>query len=92
MIELGEQIVHTGWRPDVLSVRLPLLSFRAPQNPEDGEQITEEVDKGCSEFCVAEGTVIRTAGILIHSRLKVLAVNLSPPSGRLWLLCWLNWV
>ena len=45
----------------------------------------EEVDKGCSKFCITVGAVIRTAGILIHSRLKVLAVNLSRPSGRLWL-------
>jgi len=45
----------------------------------------EEVDRRCSEFCITVSTVIRTAGILIHSRLKVLAVNLSRPSGRLWL-------
>ena len=30
----------------------------------------EEVDKGCSEFCVTVGTVTRTAGILIRSRVK----------------------
>ena len=42
----------------------------------------EEVDKGCREFCITVGTVTSTAGILIHSRLKVLAVNLS---RRLWL-------
>jgi len=41
----------------------------------------EEVDKGCSEFCITVGTVNRTASILIHSQLKVLAVNLS----QLWL-------
>jgi len=35
----------------------------------------EEVHIGCSEFCVTVGTATRTAGILIHSRLKVLAVN-----------------
>jgi len=45
----------------------------------------EKVDKGCSVFYVTVGTVIRTAGILIHSRLNALAVNLSWPSGRLWL-------
>ena len=45
----------------------------------------EEVDKGCSEFCVTVGTVTRPADILIRSRLKELAVNLSRPSGRLWL-------
>ena len=58
-----------------------------------------EVDKGCREFCVTVGTVTRTAGILIHSRLKVLAVNLNQPFGRLWLYaglmvsdnhCWLK--
>ena len=43
--------------------------------------IMREVDKGCSEFCVTLSTV----GILIHSRLKALAVNLSQPSARLWL-------
>ena len=42
----------------------------------------EEVDKGCSKFCITVGTVTRTAGILIHSQLKALAVNLNGPSGR----------
>ena len=37
----------------------------------------EEVDKGYSEFCITVSTETRTAGILIHSRLKALAVNLS---------------
>jgi len=37
----------------------------------------EEVDKGCSKICVTVGAVTRSAGILIHSRLKALAVNLS---------------
>jgi len=36
----------------------------------------------CSEFLITVGSVIRTTGILIHSRLKVLAVNLSQPSGH----------
>jgi len=45
----------------------------------------EEVDKGCSEFFVAVGTSTRIVSILINSRLKALAVNLSQPSGRLWL-------
>jgi len=45
----------------------------------------EEVDKVCSEFCITVGTVTRTASVLIHSRLKALAVNLNWPSGRLWL-------
>jgi len=49
----------------------------------------EEVDKGCSEFCVAVGTVTRITSILIYSRLKALAVNLSCPS---LVVCWLNWV
>jgi len=39
----------------------------------------EEVDKRCSEFCD------QNCHILIHSRLKALAVNLGQPSGRLWL-------
>ena len=52
----------------------------------------EEVDKGRSDFCITVGTVTRTASILIHSRSKSLAVNMSRPSGRLLVLCWLNWV
>jgi len=43
--------------------------------------IMEEIDKGCSEFYVTVGAVTRTVGILIHSRLKALAVNLSQPSS-----------
>jgi len=39
------------------------------------QAIIEEVDKGCSEFCVTVGTATRTACILIHSQLKALAVN-----------------
>ena len=49
------------------------------------QSVMEEVDKGCSEPFVSVGTVTRTAGILIHSWLKALAVNLIRPSGRLWL-------
>ena len=39
------------------------------------------------QFCITVGTATRTviAGILVHSWLKVLAVNLSRASGRLWL-------
>jgi len=44
----------------------------------------EEDDKGCSEFCITVDTVTRTAGI-VHSRLQVLAANLSRPCSRLWL-------
>jgi len=47
--------------------------------------VIEEVHKGRSEFCVTVGTATRTAGILIHSRLKALDVNLSWPSSQLWL-------
>ena len=59
----------------------------------------EDVDEGCSKFCVTVGSATVTAGILIHSQLKALAVNLSRPSGWLWLyagligsdsLCWLK--
>ena len=53
--------------------------------------VVEEVYKGCSKFCVTIGTVTRIASILIHSRLKVLAVNLSQPFRRL-VVCWLNWI
>ena len=46
----------------------------------------KEVHTGCSEFCATVGTVIRTAGILIYSRLKAVAVNLNWQSGQLsWL-------
>jgi len=34
----GAPIVWMGWHPDGLLVHLPLLSFPAPQSPEDGEQ------------------------------------------------------
>ena len=44
-----------------------------------------KINKQCSEFCVTVGTVTSTASIVIDSRLKVLAVNLSRPSGWLWL-------
>jgi len=30
--------------------------------------LMQEVDKGCSGFCITVGTVTRTVGILIHSR------------------------
>jgi len=42
--------------------------------------VIEEVDKGCYKFCITIGTATRTAGILIHSQLKALAVNLSRPA------------
>ena len=54
----------------------------------------EEVDIGCSEICVTVGTATRTAGILIYSRLKALAVNselanrltgLTGPNNPCWL-------
>ena len=41
----------------------------------------EEVDRVSSEFYITVGTITRTAGILLQSRLKVLAVNLSWPTG-----------
>ena len=41
------------------------------------QAVMEEVDKGCSEFCVTGGTVIRTAGILIHSRPTLVVCQLS---------------
>jgi len=45
------------------------------------QAVMEEVDKGCSEFCVTVGTATRTVSILIYRWLKVLAVNLSQSSG-----------
>ena len=41
--------------------------------------VMEEVDEGCSNITVA--TLIKTAGILIHSWLKALDVSLSRPSS-----------
>jgi len=49
--------------------------------------VVEEVGKGCSEFCITWGTVTRTTGILIHSRLKELTVNFSQLSGRCLIVC-----
>jgi len=49
--------------------------------PRRQQAVMEEVDKGCSEFCITAGTVTRTAGIPTHSWLVVLAVNLSWLSG-----------
>jgi len=54
--------------------------------------IKEEVDKGCSRFCVTVSTVTRTAGILIHSWLKVLAVKFEPAIWPTLVVCWLNWL
>ena len=47
--------------------------------------IMEDVDKEGSKFCRTVGTATKTAGILIHSWLKALAVITSSRSGRLWL-------
>ena len=80
----GALIVRMGWRPDGLSVRLPLLSSTTTKCRR-WRAVMEEVNKWCSEFCISVGAATRTAGILIHSRLKALAVDLSRPSGRLWL-------
>jgi len=44
------------------------------------QAIREEVDKECSELCTTVGTVTTTIGILIHSRIKALADNLSQPA------------
>ena len=76
--------VPMGWRPDALSVRLPVI-FPCTTKSRRWQAITQEVDKGCSEFCVTVGTVTRNASILIHRLLKAMVVNLSWPSGRLWL-------
>jgi len=52
--------------------------------------IMEEVDKGCCKCCITVGTVTRTVGILIHSRLKVLAVKFEPAIWPTLVVCWLN--
>jgi len=86
MMEMGAApIVRMGCRPDGLLVHLPVI-FACTVKSRSWRAVMEEVDKGCSEFWVTVvGTAIRTAGILIHSCLKALAVNLSRPYGRLWL-------
>jgi len=38
MMEVGALIVQMVWRPDGLSVHLPLLSLSAALNQQDGEQ------------------------------------------------------
>ena len=70
---------------DVVCAYYELVIFPSTIKSRRWRTVMEEVDKGCRKFCITVGTVIRTAGILIHSRLKALAVNLSQPSGRLWL-------
>ena len=55
------------------------LSFPAPQKSRRWRAIMEEIDKGCSEFCILNltvGTETRTAGILIYIWINALAVNL----------------
>ena len=70
---------------DVACVYYELVIFPGTIKSRRWRTVLEEVDKGCSKFCITVGTATRTAGILIHSQLKRLAVNLSCPSGRLWL-------
>jgi len=82
-MEVGAPIVRMGVASVVFPCTVKSRRWQA---------IMEEVEKGCSKFCVTVGTVTRTASILIHSRLKALAVNLSRPSSRLLVVCWLNWV
>jgi len=55
------------------------------------QAVMEEVDKGCSKFCITIGTLTRTIGVLICSWLKVFAVNLSQPSGQFRLFAGLIW-
>ena len=43
----------------------------------------EEVNKGCSKFCVTVDIVTRTAGILIHRQLNALAVHFVKPAIQL---------
>ena len=83
-MEVAAPIVRMGWRPDV-SVSASVI-FPCTIKIGRWQAVMEEVNKGCGEFCITVGTATRTAGILIHSRLKALAVNLSRPSGRLWFM------
>ena len=78
MMEMEAPIVRMGWHPDGLSVCVcAFVIFPCTIKSKRWRAVVEEVDKGCSEFCITVGTVTRTAGILIHSRLKALAVNLA---------------
>ena len=84
---MGAPIVQMGWHHDGLLVRLHI--FPCTIKSRRWQAVMEEVDKGCSGFCLIVGTVTRTASILIRSRLKALAVNLSQPTS---VVCWLKWV
>jgi len=57
-------------------VHLPVI-FPCTTKSRRQRVTTEKVDKGCSELCITVGTETRTAGILLHSRLKVMAINLT---------------
>jgi len=89
-IKTGDGGVGGTNRPDVMASRQivgasgPVI-FPCSIKSRRWRAVMEEVDKGCSVFCVTVGSVIRTADILIHSRLKALAVNMSRPYGRIWL-------
>jgi len=97
MMGVGAPIVQMGRCPAVHASASVI--FHCTIRSRRWRAIMEEVDKGCSEFCITVGTVTRTASILIHSRLQELAVNLSRLSSRLWLYagligfnhpCWLK--
>ena len=87
MVEVGAPIVRMGGVRQIVGASASVI-FPCSTKSRRWRAIMEEVDKGCIEFCVTAGTATRSAGILIHSRLKALAVNLSRPFGRL-VVCWL---
>ena len=70
-----------GWPPRWIVGASASVIFPCSIKSRRWRAVMEEVDKGCSNFSI----IVDTAGILIHSQLKALAVNLSQPSGRLWL-------
>jgi len=77
----GAPIVWMGWPPRWIVGASASVIFPCSIKSRRWRAVMEEVDKGCSNFSI----IVDTAGILIHSQLKALAVNLSQPSGRLWL-------
>ena len=97
MTEVVSTIVQMGWHPDGLLVRLP-LSRASVKSRLVFTFLHHKIQKIASNNGGSLRRVLHNSRycdqdcrILIHSRLKALAVNLSQPSGRL-VVCWLNWV
>ena len=55
------------------------------------QAVTEEVDKGCSKFCVTVGVATSTAGVDPQS-VKGAGCKFEPAIWPTLIVCWLNWV